>query len=110
MSRRAKLSLLLIMVGVFIPFFFRVGWGQPVPRLGEGFFAATALIVIQELVLSGDEPGWYEKWLRGESHPKVERAGISWPAQRTDVAGLTLAFVGAVVLVLGRASAPRSGA
>lgn len=108
MTRTRRLALLLIMLGVFVPFFFRVGWGQPSPMRGEGFFGATSRIVVRETVLVNDDPNWYERWVRGESHPEVARAGISWPAQRTDVAGLSLVFVGVVIPALRRAGSGRS--
>ena len=104
MTRTGKLVLLLIMVGVFVPFFFRVGWGQPSPTRGQGFFGATSRIVIRETVFESDDPNWYERWVGGESPPEVARAGVSWPARRTDLAGLSLVFVGVVMLVLRRPS------
>jgi hypothetical protein len=104
MTRTGKLVLLLIMVGVFVPFFFRVGWGQPSPTRGQGFFGATSRIVIRESVFESDDPNWYERWVGGESPPEVDLAGVSWPARRTDLAGLSLAFVGVVMLVLRRPS------
>jgi len=112
----ARTGLVLLLVGAFIPFFFRVGWEERVPERTKNsgkVLRRTGLIVLREAVagrLTEEEESEivarYDDAL--DAAPEMFRAmrekevrRISWPARLTDMLGLSIAFAGVLTIALG---------
>ena len=112
MSRFLKLGIIFILVGAFLPLFFRVGWEETyVHMTARGQVSArTGVIVWREETL-GELTDEEKQSIRSEytdyydiyiaEQQAIKRNGsprIEWPARHTDVLGLTVAFAGVLMV------------
>lgn len=117
MLRHAKVGILIVLLGLFLPIFFRVGWETLETSESSDWVPVrtrTGTIVLREAkegVISEAEKeailakkydtAWGGVDALISTKKRNATSEISWPARITDVIGLCVAFAGVLTVVVG---------
>ena len=124
MGKLIRIGLVVVLIGAFLPFFFRVGWEErKLERTPSGkIHRRTGVIVLREaaegdlteeearaIEAKYDDEHWGDAmWEIHRLSQQREVRSIAWPARFTDVLGLSVAFLGIVLVVIGLTSSEGS--